>query len=129
METPPPKPPIFIWEPGDLLAFGSLEDAEAYLEPADVRRSDFGVVLDSTGRRLRAGVVTRARRILLCFRVRVDAVQLTMDEPEHARPEELREILVKYLQRCNHEGCIDHVPPLDSMSIEDLVAVAWKAIV
>jgi hypothetical protein len=40
------QPPLFLWEPRELLAFQSLEAMEGFIEPPDV---DEGRAFDSTG--------------------------------------------------------------------------------
>jgi hypothetical protein len=47
------EPPLFIWEPNDLLVFGSRSALEAYVEVPDV---DVGTAYDAAGRLLRIGV-------------------------------------------------------------------------
>ncbi|HEX4186899.1 MAG TPA: hypothetical protein VHY83_03275 [Solirubrobacteraceae bacterium] len=44
------RPPIFIWEPNELLAFDSIHSAEGFVEPYD---ADDGTVYDAEGRLLR----------------------------------------------------------------------------
>lgn len=46
------KPPIFVWEDGDLAVFDSPEEAEAAVESPDVENEIYKV-FDSEGRRLR----------------------------------------------------------------------------
>jgi hypothetical protein len=43
------RTPIFVWEPNDMAAFESVEEAESHTEPYDV---DEGVVYDAEGRLL-----------------------------------------------------------------------------
>jgi hypothetical protein len=43
------EPPLFLWEPNDLLAFKSADALEAFVEPYDV---DAGRAFDATGRLL-----------------------------------------------------------------------------
>ena len=43
------RPPIFVWQPNELLVFDSVEWAEQWTEPYDV---DEGVVYDAEGRLL-----------------------------------------------------------------------------
>lgn len=43
------KPPIFLWEPNELLVWASVEAAESGIEPYDV---NVGVVYDAEGRLL-----------------------------------------------------------------------------
>lgn len=47
------KPPIIADNFGDLLIFNTIESAQGYLEPIDVRSNEY-VVYDSEGRLLRA---------------------------------------------------------------------------
>src|SRR5918995_77353 len=73
------RPPIFLWEPNDLLAFDSAERAEAFVEPPDVQA---GVVFDADGRLL--AFETDGRRTFLRERE---------SEPRHEQ--ELRDALAQ----------------------------------
>jgi hypothetical protein len=59
------RPPIFLWEPNDLLVFDSVEKAEAFVEPPDVKA---GIAYDAEGRLL--AFEANGRRTLLRERER-----------------------------------------------------------
>jgi hypothetical protein len=80
------KPPIFIWEGLDLMAFRTAEDAEQFIETLD----DDLVVLDSEGRRLRFEIAAKDRRwpgYTLALR----------EEPDPPDEENLRQGLIRAL--------------------------------
>jgi hypothetical protein len=77
------KPPIFVYEKGPLYIFKSVNDAESYLEPIDVKNNEY-VAYDSEGRLLCLSATS--------FHVTIESAEL---EPNHAP--ELRKILVGFL--------------------------------
>jgi hypothetical protein len=59
------KPPIFVFEPNDLTIFESVENAERYIEPPEVRDGSL-FFYDSEGRVLEGSVYKDSRGIELC---------------------------------------------------------------
>jgi hypothetical protein len=95
------EPPLFVWEPNDLIAFESAAALEAYVEPADV---DSGRAFDATGRLL--SVTAEGTRTVVR-----DA------EAEALHREELRTALVTALTESEGEQ-------VRSATLEELVALA-----
>jgi len=99
------KPPIFVYENGDLTIFASVEDAETGLEPIDVE-NDIYTAYDSEGRLLQ--LIPTSPRITM-----KDGEK----EPTHA--EELRVILFEFLLYVGLSG-----DWLKGASLQELVAKA-----
>lgn len=95
------KPPLFVWEPNDLMAFESVEGLEAYVEPPDV---DTGRAFDATGRLL--SVTAEGTRTVVR-----DA------EVVASHQDELRTALVTALTEAEGDS-------VRSASLEELVALA-----
>ncbi len=96
-------PPIIVDEQGTATVFESVEDAERYLEPIDVRNGEY-VAYDSEGRLLRL--------LPTSPRITIENADL---EPHHAN--EVRELLVRLL---SYTGV--PVEILRSESLQELVA-------
>jgi hypothetical protein len=96
------NPPLFIWEPNDLMAFDSARALEAFVEPPDV---DAGRAFDATGRLL--SVTAEGGRTVVR-----DA------EPVASHQEELHTALVTAL-----DG-LDGGENVREASLEELVAIA-----
>ena len=96
-------PPIIVDEQGTATVFESVEDAERYLEPIDVRNGEY-VAYDSEGRLLRL--------LPTSPRITIENADL---EPHHSK--EVRELLVRLL---SYTGV--PVEILRSESLQELVA-------
>jgi hypothetical protein len=77
------SPPIIVDEQGTAIVFESIEDAELYLEPIDVRNGEY-VAYDSEGRLLR--LLPTSPRI---------TVESSESEPSHTN--EVRDLLIRLL--------------------------------
>ena len=95
-------PPVIISESGDVDVFESVEDAEKYLEPVDVRAGRF-VAFDSEGRSL----------LLYPTSPRI-SIALAEETPSHA--EELSVLLKRFLGQVG----VAH-PSLESDSLPELI--------
>jgi hypothetical protein len=116
------KPPLFIWEPNDLMAFESAEALEAFVEPPDV---DAGRAFDATGRLL--SVKAEGTRTIVRDAEAVVSHQdelrsalvtaLTAKEGESVRPASLEELVALAAARFT-------VPPPPSLAttIKRLIA-------
>ncbi|MBC7810421.1 MAG: hypothetical protein H7175_04705, partial [Burkholderiales bacterium] len=82
------KPPIFIYEPGTLMVFASLDDALSYIEPVDVYENLY-VAYDSEGRLLHLSARDKT------FRYPITVTP--EDVPTHQ--DDLRNLLVPFLAR------------------------------
>jgi hypothetical protein len=86
------KPPIFLWEPNDLMVFESAQTIERFVEG-----ETGGEIFDSEGRRLRFEVVGEQRRHpYVTLALREDE-----DEPTHQAV--LREVLGQALKETDPE--------------------------
>jgi hypothetical protein len=97
------QPPLFLWEPNDLIAFDSVEEMEAFIEPPDVH---VWAVRSTRPERL-LDVTAEGRR------VRVQAAEA---HPTHQ--DELRGTLDKALRLSGHE-----VP--ESASLAELASTSF----
>jgi hypothetical protein len=102
-------PPVIVSESGDVDVFGSVGDAERYLEPIDVQAGRF-IAFDSEGRLLKLHPTIP--------RVTIDCAEET---PTHE--EQLSDLLRRFL---GHVGVTD--PGLASESLAKLVerSLAFK---
>jgi hypothetical protein len=82
------KPPIYVYETGDLTVFTSVDDVHAHLEPVDVYENRY-VAYDSEGRLLKLSARDKSFR----YPITVTAEEV----PTHQT--ELRNLLVPFLQR------------------------------
>lgn len=81
------KPPIIIYDNGDLLIFESIEKAESYLEPIDI---DIYTAYDCEGHLL--FLIEQGERV---------TIRLAETEPNHVN--ELRHVLIDFLSRIGNE--------------------------
>jgi hypothetical protein len=100
------RPPIFLWEPNDLMVFESAQTAERFVEG-----DTGGEIFDSEGRRLRFEVVGEQRRHpYVTLALREDE-----DEPTHQAA--LRELLGRALKETDPEE-------VSGLALEELVEKA-----
>jgi hypothetical protein len=124
------KPPIFIYEPVDLLVFREVETALRYLEPPDVEKG-VGVAFDSEGKVLTVRVEhskeTRGKWWFSKWWFKgTETPKIIIEESnEQPRADELKKVLVEFL---SHPQIITTqrvtVGSLDNCSLPDLVARA-----
>jgi hypothetical protein len=112
-----PSPPIFVWEPNDLASFGSVEEAESYLEPIDVRNNLYSAY-DVVGHRLTLGITASSKKSLLGSPI--ERVTIACEEGARPNRDELRAIFVKYLTT------LGQVRDAAALSWEELVAAARR---
>jgi hypothetical protein len=84
------KLPIITDNRSDLCIFGSIKNAEAYIEPIDILNSEW-VIYDSEGRLLTASIVKKGRL------VESIVLEELEDEPRHQG--DLRNALIDFLVR------------------------------
>jgi hypothetical protein len=113
------KPPIIIDENGSLDFFKSVDDAERYLEPIDVRNQEY-IAYDSEGRRLELRVEEEVCAGLLGLgRSTTERVRITQLEEVPTHAEELKKTLRASLQKLG--------VPLESLhSLCDLVTASTQ---
>jgi hypothetical protein len=107
------KPPIFIYEPVDLLVFRDVDTACRYLEPPDVARG-VGKAFDSEGKPLTVRLVEREQIVI-------------EESDEMPLPDELKNILVTFLSHpkpAAHLGTSAEV--LARLSLESLMQSAFQ---
>lgn len=97
------NPPIIADDDGDVLFFESVESAERYIEPIDVRDKAL-LIFDSEGRLLQASSVKVSR-----FRQRV-VLSAVDDTPQHEA--ELRATIVRFLSRVGQPADVLEASPL-----------------
>jgi hypothetical protein len=124
------KPPIFIYEPVDLLVFREVETALRYLEPPDVENG-VGVAFDSEGKALTVRVEyskeARGKWWFSKWWFRgLETPKIIIEESnEQSRADELKKILVEFLsdpQIISTQGVT--VGFLENCSLPHLVARA-----
>lgn len=106
------KEPIIVAENGDVDIFESVEKAERYIEPIDVKIGD-NVFYDSEGRVLRAFVVNDSRGI--------EKTVITSNEDEKINHSELKKILIDFLEYLNYPRL-----ELEEMELSSLVRESLK---
>jgi hypothetical protein len=110
-------PPIIVDAVEDVLVFDSVEKAELYLEPFDVKNEPIRV-FDGEGRLLRAVIVeTKGPICTKVERVRFDSVDV---EPKHQS--ELWTLLIEYLSRAERRSR----EQFESQTLEELVRKALE---
>ena len=95
------KPPIIVSDPGNIYLFKSVQEAERYLEPPDVKDSQT-IVYDSEGRRLSLEVVSEPDTKLVGIVVSgigIDKVTIGREESLPVNGDELRQVLIDFLVR------------------------------
>lgn len=92
------EPPIIVYEPGDVMIFQSVEDAERYLESPDVLENRY-VAYDSEGTFLKLEAPqSRAIAFLGTSVVPVEKVTISSGEPQPSHLEDLKQILRESLE-------------------------------
>ncbi len=102
------EPPIIVDNKGDVSIFDSVEKAERYLEPIDIRNDEY-VIYDREGRLLRGAIVKH----FLAERVKLEPAS----EPGSAMSR-LHDVLVDFLARVGART----EKPLDQCSLEELLS-------
>lgn len=117
MSNEQPIAPIFFWQPNDLLIFKSLEEAETYLEPVDVRSGNIGQGFDFYGRPLVVAVVEQEKVSFLArWYAESVRIELASDTKDRAR---LIDALQEFLLAIEQGGGGER-------SFEELVETARK---
>jgi hypothetical protein len=96
------RTPIVVMDGGPLF-FATVQDAEQYFEPIDVR-DGLDVVYDASGTRLRMEIVVEPRPVLFgLLRVPIEVVRLGLPEsaPRAQDATSLAETLATYLRERN----------------------------
>ncbi len=105
--------PIFAYEHGDLLIFPTLQAAQSYLEPIDIRNDEY-VVYGADGEILEITVQSCQPAIN------------SSDLPKYdART--LRQYVLSFLEHLTSLGLLaDYDPPLGLMDLDHLVSIAER---
>jgi hypothetical protein len=115
-----PIPPLLVWESGDLGSYGGTEAVERALEATDVKSGIYRA-FDAAGRLLRLEVREDREKVLHFFSVTRDRVVVSLAEEEPSQREELREILVGYLESVGEAR-----DEIARMSFDELVVAASR---
>ncbi len=120
-ETEAPTAPLYLWDPDDLCIFNSIEEAQSWLEPIDVKNG-VRFAYDAEGRRLKVEVelVTDS---LLVIKWSKEIVRIRLLDPNDRRPEELRQILIAALCALSD---VDEDPELSDLPLKELQERALK---
>jgi hypothetical protein len=106
------RPPIVADNKGDVLVFDSVDKAERYLEPIDIRNGEY-VIYDRDGRRINGTVIEDGS---------VERVKLEpMSEPGNGRGE-LYRVLTEFLKRVSGAGDTD----IEPRSLDELIEMAIR---
>jgi hypothetical protein len=95
------KLPIIVSVPGDIFIFRSVQEAERYLEPPNVKGGQ-DVVYDSEGRRLSLEVLLEPDTKLLGVTISgtgIEKVTIGREESLPVNGDELRQLLIDFLVR------------------------------
>lgn len=106
------KEPIIVYENGSVDIFESVEKAELYIEPIDVKNNE-SVFYDSEGRLLKASVQEDQNGI--------ERTVIEEDESHIIQTSELKSILKGYLSLLNYPQ-----QELEEMELSQLVAESLK---
>jgi len=106
------KPPIIADNRGDVLVFETVEKAERYLEPIDVKNNEYEIY-DAGGWRLTASVIRDSRGR--------ERVRLSLNQPPIQDQDKLRTILLEYLS-----AVMNPKEAIDNCSFEQLVEYGLK---
>lgn len=113
------KSPLVVNENGNLMFFASVQDAERYLEPVDVRNGEY-VAYDADGRRLDLSV--ESERVPALFGMThddVERVRVRAAGDAAPRPGELRAALLAFLRATGRAPA-----GTEGLSLHALVALA-----
>lgn len=105
------KEPVIVAENGDVDIFESVEKAESYIEPIDVKTGD-NVFFDSEGKILQASIVKDSRGI--------ERIVITDADEENYDRQKLRNILIDFLGYLNYSRQELEEMELPSLVIESL---------
>jgi hypothetical protein len=109
----PPTPPLFVRGDGDLLTFGSAASLLSYVEWPDVKDGVYRA-WDATGRPLHLYVADDESPRLLAWSRR-PAHRVGIDVDQQARPEQLRNEIVRWLTALGPEHANVAELPLESL--------------
>ena len=127
------RTPIIVAEGNDLSFFASLEDVEGYLEAIDVDNGEY-IAYDADGRPVPLSTKRLPpRKVLGMISVRgaeVVVASAPEEEPRHA--EDLRKLLVRYLEEPRHAedlrkllvrylGHWEPIPGIEQKTLQELI--------
>jgi hypothetical protein len=108
--------PVIVSENGDLMIFKSVEQAQAALEPIDVKNGEY-VAYDSEGFLLAFEIVRFKKNNIFRANHEVEAVELKKST-KHC-PKQLSELLIQFFKNTN-----TYVREDDSAKLQDLIQKA-----
>jgi hypothetical protein len=99
------KLPIVVDNHGDILLFDTVEDAQVYLEPDDVKNHEY-IAYDSEGKKVRLAVKSQGpvtNRFTRLF-FPVEEVVLSLETQDIACSEELKSKLLAFIAQVRKNG-------------------------
>jgi hypothetical protein len=109
------KAPIIVNGHGDVSIFESVEYAEQYLEPIDVKNKEY-IVYDSEGHILQLAISKKERPSIFDRAGYIETVRISAVESGSDRSSELRKLLIKFFQETRAV-----VEESDLLSLRELV--------
>lgn len=109
------KAPIIVYGHGDVSIFESVEYAEQYLEPIDVKNKEY-VVYDSKGHLLKLTVSKKELPFIFGSTEFIETVRISAIGSGSDRSNELRKLLIKFFQETRAV-----VEESDLLSLRELV--------
>ena len=116
-----PRPPLLVWESGDLHTFQSVAEAESALEPPDVRNGIYRG-FDGDGRLLALSTTVRREKFLGIVSVSRERVSVALAEESPNHRDELKGILQRFLAAVGEAAEV-----VTAMTFEELVTAASNA--
>ena len=108
------KAPIIINGHGNVSIFESVEHAEQYLEPINVKNNEY-VVYDSTGRLLQSAICKTKLPSIFCESKFIETVRISAIENGSDRSGELHKLLIKFFQETRAVVDINHLLSLPEL--------------
>jgi hypothetical protein len=94
-------PPVVVSDKGDVYIFATTRQAEASLEPIDIRNHEYEI-FDSKGQHLDARVIQTERSFLL-FKTKGERVVLEVKRAAAIEGTPLRNILIQFLSKVGED--------------------------
>lgn len=94
------KPPLIVESSSEILFFKSIENAEAYIEPIDVRDGVYKNIYDTEGKRLKLKVIKETGTSLFgLYKYTIEKIVIEYDGNTNNYSSELRKTIIQYLSK------------------------------